>query len=151
MSLLAPSARLVGTRVNRKEDSRLLTGRGQYVDDVVVPGMLHAAFARSDVARGRIARLDVSAAQRVAGVEAVLTGRDINHLLAGPMGATPALIAGPVSPDRILADGDVRYVGDPYALVVASTRAVAEDAIDLIDIVIEPLPPIPKVPSRRRA
>ncbi len=142
MSLLAPSARLVGTRVNRKEDSRLLTGHGQYVDDVVVPGMLHAAFARSDVARGRIARLDVSAAQRLAGVETVLTGRDINHLLAGPMGATPALIAGPASPDRILADGDVRYVGDPYALVVASSRAVAEDAIDLMDIVIEPLPPV---------
>ncbi len=51
MSLLAPSARLVGNRISRKEDPRLLTGAGRYVDDVVVPGMLHVAFARSDVAR----------------------------------------------------------------------------------------------------
>ena len=61
---LAPSARLVGTVVPRKEDPRLLTGAGRYVDDVDVPGMVHAHFVRSDVARGRITRLDVSAARR---------------------------------------------------------------------------------------
>ena len=59
MSILAPSARLVGNRISRKEDPRLLTGRGRYVDDVVVPGMLHVAFARSDIARGRIVGVDV--------------------------------------------------------------------------------------------
>jgi aerobic carbon-monoxide dehydrogenase large subunit len=142
MSILAPSARLVGTSVNRKEDVRLLTGRGRYVDDVVVPGMLHGAFARSDVARGVIARLDTSAAEHAPGVQAVLTARHLNPLLSGPMGATPALMAGPASPDRILAEGDVRYVGDPYALVVATSRALAEDAVELIEVTIEPLRPV---------
>src|ERR1700693_4422397 len=72
MSLLAPSSRLVGNRINRKEDPRLLTGRGCYVDDVVVPGVAHVAFARSDVARGRIRGIDVGAARRSAGVVAVV-------------------------------------------------------------------------------
>ncbi len=68
MSLLPPSSRLVGSRINRKEDPRLLTGRGRYVDDVVVPGMLHVAFARSDFARARIVGIDVSGARGAPGV-----------------------------------------------------------------------------------
>jgi carbon-monoxide dehydrogenase large subunit len=142
MSMLAPSARLIGTRVHRKEDARLLTGRGQYVDDVVVPGMLHAAFARSDVARGRITRLDVSAALRGSGVVAVLTAAELNPLLAGRMGATPVLDAAPAGPEYVLAEGEVRFVGDPYALVIAASRALAEDAIELIDLDVEPLPAV---------
>ena len=84
MSILAPSARLVGNRISRKEDPRLLTGRGRYVDDVVVPGMLHVAFARSDIARGRIVGVDVAAAREADGVVAVLTAADLNHLIVGP-------------------------------------------------------------------
>jgi CO/xanthine dehydrogenase Mo-binding subunit len=95
MSVLAPSARLVGTRVPRTEDARLVTGRGSFVDDVVVPGMLHAAFARSDVARGRIVQLDVVAARRSPGVVAVLTAADLNPLLAGSMSASAVRRAGP--------------------------------------------------------
>lgn len=71
------SARLIGKRVERKEDARLLTGHGQFTDDVVVPGMLHVAFARSQVARGRITRLDTEAARDVPGVHAVLTADDL--------------------------------------------------------------------------
>ncbi|MFM6933634.1 MAG: hypothetical protein ACKOUT_15490, partial [Novosphingobium sp.] len=67
------SARLIGKRVERKEDARLLTGHGQFTDDVVVPGMLHVAFARSQIARGRITRLDTEAARDIPGVFAVLT------------------------------------------------------------------------------
>ena len=119
MSMLAPSARLVGNRISRKEDPRLLTGPGRYVDDVVVPGMLHVAFARSDIARGRIVGVDVAAAREAEGVVAVLTAVDLNHVLVGPMGATPVLSMGPPGPYKVLADDEVRYVGDPYALVVA--------------------------------
>ena len=139
MSILAPSARLVGNRISRKEDPRLLTGRGRYVDDVVVPGMLHVAFARSDLARGRIVSTDVDAARQAEGVVAVLTAADLNPLLAGHMGATPMLSMGSVGPYKVLADDEVRYVGDPYALVVAQSRALAEDAIELIELDVEPL------------
>jgi carbon-monoxide dehydrogenase large subunit len=120
----------------------VLTGRGRYVDDIVVPGMLTAAFARSDVARARITKLDVSVARSAPGVIAVLTASDLNHLLAGPMSATPVLGVVPQGPERVLADGDVRYVGDPYALVVATDRASAEDAIELIELDLESQPPV---------
>jgi len=142
MNILAPSARLVGNRINRKEDPRLLTGRGRYVDDVVVPGMLHVTFARSDLARARIERVDVSAARAAAGVVAVLTAADLNHVLAGPMGATPMLSMGSAGPSKVLADDELRYVGDPYAIVVAQSRALAEDAVELIELDVEPLPAI---------
>ena len=143
MSILAPSARLVGSRINRKEDPRLLTGRGRYVDDVVVPGMLHVAFARSDIAAAASWASTLEAARGAVGVVAVLTAADLNHLLAGPMGATPMLSMGPAGPYKVLADDEVRYVGDPYALVVAESRALAEDALELIELDVEPL-------SRRR-
>lgn len=143
MSMLAPSSRIVGTRINRKEDPRLLTGRGRYVDDVVVPGMVHVAFARSDIARGRITAVKTAAAASAPGVVAVLTASDLNHLLAGPMGPTIALGPGSTpSPYKLLADDEVRYVGDPYAMVVAESRALAEDAIELIELDLEPLTPV---------
>ena len=142
MSLLAPSSRLVGSRIARTEDPRLLTGRGRYIDDVVVPGALHVAFARSDVARGRIRSVHTEAAAALDGVVAVLTAADVNHRLAGPMGATPVLDLGPPGPYAALADDEVRYVGDPYALVVAESRAVAEDALEWITLDVEPLPPV---------
>jgi len=142
VSLLAPSARLVGSRINRKEDPRLLTGRGRYVDDVIVPGMLQIAFARSDVARGRILGIDVEEARAAEGVVAVLIAQDLNHLLAGPMGATPVLSMGPPGPFKVLADDEVRYVGDPYAMVVAESRALAEDAVELVALDVEPLDPV---------
>src|SRR3954451_12777423 len=108
MSLIVPSSRQVGSRINRKEDPRLLTGRGQYVDDVVVPGMLHVAFARSDAARARIRAIDVEAAKQAPGVVAVLTAADLNDLLAGPICATPMLaMGGPPGPYKVLADDEV--------------------------------------------
>jgi carbon-monoxide dehydrogenase large subunit len=142
MSILAPSARIVGNRISRKEDPRLLTGRGRYVDDVVVPGMLHVAFARSDVARGRILGVEVESARGARGVVAVLTAADLNHCLVGPMGATPVLSMGATGPYKVLADDEVRYVGDPYALIVAESRALAEDAIELVALDVEPLAPV---------
>ena len=140
-SALAPSARLVGTVVRRKEDPRLLTGRGRYVDDVRVPGTLSAHFVRSEVARGRIVGLDTTAAKAAPGVVAVLTAADVNGRLRGRMAATPLLDMVNV-PERPLADGDVRFVGDPIAVVVAESRALAEDAAELIEIDIDPSPAV---------
>jgi carbon-monoxide dehydrogenase large subunit len=128
------AARFTGQSVPRKEDSRLVTGHGRYVDDVTALGMLHATFLRSDVAAARITRIDVSAAAAVEGVVAVFTGDDLNadarEIWWGLMG--PDLpMAGPLAPGR------VAYVGDPVALVVARSRYIAEDAADLIEVEYE--------------
>lgn len=139
--LLASTGRAIGARMPRTEDSRLLRGNGTYVDDVSVPGVLHAAFARSDIARGDITRLEVTAARRLPGVEAVFTAADLNPTLQGRMGATPVLGRGQGAPEHPLAE-DLRFVGDPYAIVIARSRAIAEDAIDLIELEVEPLPPV---------
>jgi carbon-monoxide dehydrogenase large subunit len=135
------AARFVGQSVRRREDPRLLTGRGRYVDDVTMPRMLHAHFVRSPVARGALSGLDVTAARDLPGVHAVLTAADVNHQakamwnsMLGPDAGGP--------PPRVLADGDVRYVGEPIAIVVASSRAVAEDAADLVIFDVDPVPPI---------
>ena len=139
-----PAGRFVGQAVRRREDPRLLTGHGRYVDDVVVPGMLHAAFVRSDVARARITRLDVDAARALLGVRAVLTSAELN---AQPGSMQPTMFQAdpppsPCAPLRPLAAGDVRFVGDPIVLVIAESRYVAEDACELVEVDYEPLAPI---------
>jgi carbon-monoxide dehydrogenase large subunit len=141
----APTAgRFVGQAVRRREDPRLLTGHGRYVDDVVVPGMLHAAFVRSDVARARITHVDVEAARALPGVRAVLTAADLN---VQPGAMQPTMFQSdpppsPCAPLRPLADGDVRFVGDPVVLVIADSRYLAEDAGELVEVDYEPLDPI---------
>ena len=135
------SARFVGQSVKRLEDPRLVSGHGRFVDDVVLPGMLHAAFLRSDLARGRIAPIDTSSAANGVGVRAVVTADDLNHRVDSLRGS----IFEPdraIVPTHVLAPGDVRFVGDPIAMVVADNRYLAEDALELIDIAYEPLPPV---------
>jgi carbon-monoxide dehydrogenase large subunit len=130
--------RFVGSRVARVEDARLLTGRGTFVDDVTRPGMLHACFVRSPLARGRIRSVDTSAASAVPGVRAVLLAADLNPLVHEQWHTS----VGPDSPETPrppLADGEVRFVGDPVALVIADSRYVAEDAAELVDVDYEPL------------
>ncbi len=132
------AARYIGASVHRKEDSRLLTGHGQYVDDVKATGLLHAAFLRSEIAKGKITRLNVSEAQALAGVVAVFTWQDFN----GQFGeAWHAMLGEELVVPPPLAIGDVRYVGDPIALVVAESRYIAEDACELIDVELEPSDP----------
>ncbi len=125
------AGRFVGQSVLRREDPRLVSGHGRYVDDVRVPGMVHAAFVRSHVARARIAALDVAAAERLPGVRAVYTARDLEPLIVGPLGATMYLSA-PIPSPVALASGDVRYPGQPVALVLADSRYLAEDACELV-------------------
>ncbi len=119
------AARYLGKSVTRKEDQRLLTGHGVYVDDVKVPGTLHAAFLRSDLARAAITGIDTRAAKELPGVVAVYTWEDFTGL-PGP--AYHAMLGEELLVPAPLAITDVRYVGDPVAVVVARSRYLAEDA-----------------------
>ena len=133
------SARYAGVRVQRVEDARLLTGRGTFVDDVVRPGMLHACFVRSPYPRARIAGVDASAALALDGVHAVLVAADINPDVREQWYTSMGKDV-PDTPRPPLAEDEVRFVGDPVALVVADDRYVAEDAADLVVVDYEPLP-----------
>jgi aerobic carbon-monoxide dehydrogenase large subunit len=140
------SERMVGARVKRSEDPRLLTGRGRYVDDVHLPAMLHAAFLRSPLAHARITRIDASAARELPGVVAVYTGADMRAWVAPTTSGGKAFGLGvpgyKVPPFRVLADEKVRFVGDPVAVVIADSRYVAEDGCERIDVEYDPLPPV---------
>ncbi|MCH7749738.1 MAG: molybdopterin-dependent oxidoreductase [Acidobacteria bacterium] len=135
-SLVLP--KLVGQRIKRREDPRLIQGRATYVDDIKVVGMQHLAFVRSDIAHGRILSIDTSAADAMDGVEAVFTGAQIAELLA-PM---PILTPFPSPDHRAVAVDIVRYVGEPVAVVVTADRYVARDAADAIVVDYEQLPAV---------
>ncbi len=130
--------KLVGQRVKRREDPRLIQGRGTYVDDVTLPGMQHLVFKRADVAHGRIISIDTGAAEAMPGVEAVFTGAQIAEFL-GPM---PIGTPFPSPPHRAVAVDVVRHVGEPVAVVVASDRYTARDAADAIVVEYDPLPAV---------
>ena len=129
----------IGARVARKEDKRFVTGAGRYVDDMVVPGMKHAAFVRSPHAHAEIRKIDVKAAEAMPGVIAVLTGRQlkadgIGNLICGWMvhskDGTPMKMGAwsPLAVDR------ARYVGDAVAIVVAETKGQARDAAEAVEV-----------------
>jgi carbon-monoxide dehydrogenase large subunit len=130
--------KLVGQRVKRREDPRLIQGRATYVDDVKIAGMQHVAFKRSDVAHGRIVSVDTSTARAMEGVEAVFTGAEIAKFL-GPM---PIATPFPAPEHRAVAVDFVRYVGEPVAVVVGRDRYVARDAADAISVEYETLPAV---------
>lgn len=128
-----------GSAIRRKEDPRFITGTGQYVDDIVLPGMQYVAILRSPHAHARITSIDVSRALAMSGVSCAFTGQDLAE--AG-VGNVPC---GWVLPDMVipehppLAVNKVRFQGDAVAAVVAESRALAEDAIELIEVDYEPL------------
>ncbi|TFV48990.1 molybdopterin cofactor-binding domain-containing protein [Blastococcus sp. TF02A_35] len=130
----------IGKARRRKEDARLITGRTTWTDNMVLPGMLHLAVVRSPVAHARISNVDVSAAREAPGVVAVFTGRD----LAEEQGSLPC--AWPVTPDMVnpghpsIAVDQVNHVGEAVAVIVARSKAAAQDAVELADIDYEPLP-----------
>jgi len=132
-------SKLLGERIKRKEDSRLIQGRAHYVDDIKLDGMLHMAFARSVHAHARLKSVNVEAAKAMPGVVDVITGQDIK----GKLGLVPcaAGIEGLKVPDHhALAVEKVCYVGEPVAAVIARDRYVAHDAAELIEVEYEPLP-----------
>jgi aerobic carbon-monoxide dehydrogenase large subunit len=140
------TTRYFGARVQRNEDARLLTGRGLFVDDVELPGMLHAAFLRSPHAHARIRAIDLSAALARDGVAVVYVAADLgDYWQPGPMVVPPPPIDGIVFNERCqvpLAKDKVRHAGEPVALVVAESRYIAEDALADIVVDYEPLPAV---------
>ena len=130
--------KLIGRRIKRREDPRLVRGRATYVDDVKIHGLRHLAFKRSDVAHGRIRSVDTRAAAAVDGVEAVLTGTEI----AGFLGPMPIGTPFPSPDHHAVAVDTVRFVGEPVAVVVARDRYAARDAADAVVVDYEPLPAV---------
>src|SRR5271169_6587900 len=144
----------IGQPVRRKEDFRLLTGRGRFGDDVTLPGLAHAVIVRSPYAHARIASVDKQAALAAPGVLAVLTGADYATAELGPIPHNPGLSAPPDVQARLRGGAPIatrhhplpadraRFVGEPVALVVAETIAAAKDAAELVEIAWEPLPAV---------
>jgi carbon-monoxide dehydrogenase large subunit len=131
--------RWVGQAIPRKEDARLLAGRGRYLDDIARPGGLHAAMLRSPHAHARIVGLDAREAAAVPGVHAILTGADA---VAASHPIRPLIPTAVPLDDWCLAVDRVRYAGEPVAAVAAVDRATAEDALEKISVAYEPLPAV---------
>jgi carbon-monoxide dehydrogenase large subunit len=133
--------RFVGQPIRRTEDARLLTGQGTFIADFHLPDMLHAAILRSPVAHARVMALDTRAARAVPGVRAVLTAADLGEIPCIPMRMARAAGCENFLQPVIAADR-VRYAGEPLAIVLATTRAIAEDALERIEPTFDPLPVI---------
>ncbi|MGD8622229.1 MAG: xanthine dehydrogenase family protein molybdopterin-binding subunit [Anaerolineales bacterium] len=138
-------AKLIGKPIKRNEDPRLLTGQALFVDDVELPGMLHAAFLRSDYAHANFKSIDVSAALERDGVVAVYTADDMGD----DWSPGPPLVIPPPTIEEVtfntrtqvpLVKEKVRHAGEPLAVVIAESRYIAEDALDDIVVDLEPLP-----------
>ena len=138
----AASAPEIGSSRPRKEDRHLTTGRTTYVDNMVLPGMVHLAILRSPMSHARITSIDVGGALQAPGVIAAYSGRDVAQI----QGDLPC--AWPVTPDMVnpgapsLAVDQVNFAGDAVAVVVGRTRAEAVDALEEIDVEYEQLPPV---------
>src|SRR5271170_4430493 len=137
-------AKHLGARVKRLEDPALLAGRGRFVDDVKLPGVLHACFVRSPYAHARVQGIDIKAAMAMPGVHAVITADD----LPGPMRSEPMPMLLPNSAisaartQHVLARDEVCYVGQPVAVVIADTRYIAEDAAAALIVNYDLLEPV---------
>jgi CO/xanthine dehydrogenase Mo-binding subunit len=130
--------RAIGTREPRREDRRLLTGRGRFVGDIRLPGMLEAVFVRSSLAHARIASIEYDFALGIDGVETVLVAEDLGELSLFSQ-RHPNLL---LTPQHPLAQEKVRFVGEAVAMVVAANRYVAEDALEQISVEYDELPAI---------
>jgi aerobic carbon-monoxide dehydrogenase large subunit len=134
----------MGRRVLRLEDGPLLRGQGRFVDDIRLPGLLHTAFFRSPFAHARVMRLDLTKARGLSGVHAVFTYEDLRPYLTSdriPLALPSGAIRFDVNP-VVLAHDELTYVGEPIALVVAESRAIAEDAVQLIELEADALPAV---------
>ncbi len=135
------AAKLLGERIKRKEDPRLIQGRAHYVDDITLPGMLYLAFVRSPYSHAKINSIGLDEARRSAGVVATYTGKDIEKALGSvPCAAGMEGLKVPAHP--CLAQGRARYLGEPVAVVVARSRYQAADAVAKIEVDYEALPAV---------
>lgn len=133
--------RMVGRSVPRREDPRLLTGRGRFVDDIALPGMLHAQFVRATVAHAVVAGLDLDAVRQVPGIVAVFDAADLGLGDIAPRLDRPVEEFVPTDMP-ILARDRVRFVGEPLAIVVARDAYAAEDGVEAAKVRYAPLPPV---------
>ncbi|HZC55386.1 MAG TPA: xanthine dehydrogenase family protein molybdopterin-binding subunit [Xanthobacteraceae bacterium] len=131
--------KIIGARIKRTEDPRLLTGLGAYADDRQVTRVLHVAFRRSDQSHARIRAIDCAAARQAPGVIAVFTAEDLTNQVK-PLVASSRMKNYYATPILPLARGKVRYVGEPVVGIIAQNRYQAEDALELVIIDYEPLP-----------
>ncbi|MHC5263721.1 xanthine dehydrogenase family protein molybdopterin-binding subunit [Streptomyces sp. UC4497] len=132
---------LTGRSVARREDPRLLSGRGRFVDDIALPGMLHAQFVRSTVAHGEIASVDLTAVREVPGVVAAFTAEDLDLTdITAELGRPRSEFVPTAMP--VLARDRVRYVGEPVAIVVARDAYAAEDGLEAAKVRYTTLPPV---------
>jgi carbon-monoxide dehydrogenase large subunit len=132
----------VGKALKRKEDPRLITGEAKYIDDLTLPGLLHAAILRSPYAHARIKGIDTSKARAVPGVVAVYTGQDFKELPPLPCAWQAAGTTNNVNTPRVLEIDKVTFTGAGIAVVVAENRSIAEDALNLIEVDFEALPTV---------
>ena len=141
----------IGRSIPRREDRRLLTGRGQFIADLELPHMLHAVFVRSPLAHARIKAVDLSRAAALPGVASVLSGAEFAQLLPPvpdtqlplPRKWTSLVDHKFINPQQpLLAHDKVRHVGEAVAVIVANNRYTAEDAAQLVELDLEPLPTV---------
>ncbi len=132
----ASSLRFVGKEVQRIEDVGLVTGSVEFIDNVTLPNMLHCAIKYSNIAHARLKSIDTSKAEKLPGVVAVITGEDILKWSNRSGGFPEGTGAYCMATDKM------RYVGEPIAAVAATSRHIAEDALELIEVDVEPLPPV---------
>jgi carbon-monoxide dehydrogenase large subunit len=128
---MAVVPKFIGARIKRREDPRLITGRATYVDDLRLPGMLTAAILRSPYAHAKINSINTDAARAGTGVACILTAADIGDKI-GPVPCVAQVEHLPHHP--VLAQGKVRFVGEPIAVAVATDSYKAQDALDLIEV-----------------
>lgn len=140
MSNAPSSSTGIGARVPRRELKRLVSGHGRYVDDIKLPRMLHACFARSPYAHAKIVSIDIESAKRAAGVVAVFTAADINPKCEPFVGVARHRPGHRSAPQSLFASERAVWQGQPVAIVVAESRAEAEDAAELVAVEWEPLP-----------
>ena len=146
MTAVEAAPKVIGTSVKRKEDASLLRGRGTFVENLTLPGMVYMTVVRSPYPRARIKSVNLEAARAAEGVVAAFSGADLAGDWAGGMPcAWPVTEDIKMPPHFPLASEESRYQGDGVAVVVAETRALAKDAAELVEVDYEPLPSIANV------
>lgn len=136
------TTRMIGQAIKRREDPRLITGSGNFLDDIKLAGMLYATVLRSPYAHAKIIAIDTSKAAALPGVVAVFTGADLLDINPMPCAWQAGGVKNNINTPRALTVDEVRYVGDGIALVLAEDRYTARDALDLINVEYQPLPVI---------
>jgi carbon-monoxide dehydrogenase large subunit len=140
MTATASPTKVVGKALKRREDPKLITGSGSYLDDIKLQGMLHAVVLRSPYAHAKLVSIDTTKAKAHPGVVAVFVGEDMLDINPMPCAWQAGRVKNNVNTPRALAVGKAVFAGDAIALVIAEDRYIARDALDLIDVEYEPLP-----------